>query len=147
HFPVRVQCLNRVITQLGSRDSQNPRTGSQIQEGLLFVRVSLTSQLLQTKACGRMMSRTEAQARVEYDDDLAFARASAAPTRLDEQRVANLDRLEVMFPCFNPLLLFDLSDRERRRPNVQAAPLDLLQARSQRVQLEAGRAIFLRRIH
>ena len=52
-----------------------------------------------------------------------------------------------MFPCFNPILLFDLSDRERRRPNVQAAPFDLLQARSQRVQLEAVRAIFLRRIH
>ena len=78
-----------------------------------------------------MLPGAETQARIQHDDSLSSARATTTPTRLDQQRAAYFQRLEVFFPRISPGLTSELSDGDSGGANIQAAALDLFQTSPQ----------------
>src|ERR1700722_15042724 len=80
--------------------------------------------------CG-MIASTEAEAGVEDDDRLAFARAAFDPARLDEQAGADDERFEMPFPGLGPILTANAKDFDFSRPHVEAARFDCSQSFAQ----------------
>jgi len=50
------------------------------------------------------MPRAEAQAGVQNNHLLAVARRAAAPARFDQEKMTDLNRLEMALPGFSPIL-------------------------------------------
>ena len=59
----------------------------------------------------RMLAGAETQAGIKDDDGLIFSRTRFAPARLDQQRAADFDGLEMPFPRFRPVFAADFCDR------------------------------------
>ncbi len=75
-----------------------------------------------------MLACAETQARIENDDRLIFTRLALDPTRFDQQRVADLNRLEMPFPGLRPVLAAHLGRFDFAGTDVQAAAFDSLEA-------------------
>ena len=88
-------------------------------------------QFLQVKLRGRMLARAEAQAGIEHHQSLAFARTALAPGRLDKQRVADHERLEVPLPGFGPIFAWELRDENAAGAKFQPVRFDFAQTCAQ----------------
>ena len=68
-----------------------------------------------------MVPRAEAQPGIEDDHGLTLARLALFPTRFEQQRVADLQRLEMPLPRLRPVLAAHLARRDYARADVQPA--------------------------
>src|SRR2546426_9673414 len=75
-----------------------------------------------------MLSSAETQARIKHHDGLACPRTTTAPSRLDQQGAADLERFEMFFPRLSPVLGRDSSNCDPAGADLQAAVTDFFQS-------------------
>ena len=75
-----------------------------------------------------MLAGAKAQARIKNHHGLVFPRRTFDPTGFDQKRRADLNRLEMPFPRFRPVLAPHFGDFDFAGAEVQAAAFDLIQA-------------------
>src|ERR1035437_7015834 len=74
-----------------------------------------------------MLAGAEAQAGIENDDRLIFARTLFAPARLDEQRAADFLRMKMPLPRFRPVLALHFGHGHLSAAEIQAKTFNLFQ--------------------
>src|ERR1022692_789913 len=84
--------------------------------------------LMQAKRGRRVLSGAETQAGIQNDDRLIFTRRPLDPTRLDQQRAANLDRLEMPLPRFRPVFAAHFGRLDFAGTDRQSAAADSFQS-------------------
>src|SRR5262249_43813765 len=118
---VEIKGVNRRVTQLGSGDGENSGASADVENRLWRARSATSHQFTQAIRSRRMLAGAEAEARVEHQDGLASPCPPPAPAWLNQQRLADFERLEMPLPGFRPVLARELSHGNPRRAGDQSA--------------------------